>query len=139
MQKNILWIAGIIFLLATMAFGKKTGQQPHTLFDTRWNLKKITSPKGTADIVSGAFIRFNLEKQSAGGHGSCNSFGSTARITGNKLSLTNLFSTKMYCEGVQQTEDLFFKSLEKANRFVISGQTLFLYQDETLLLEFTAG
>ena len=47
-----------------------------------------------------------------------------------------IFSTKMYCEGVQQREDAFFKQLGKVNRFVIKDKALLLYMDKEVLLEF---
>jgi len=37
---------------------------------------------------------------------------------------------------MQETEDAFFKQLEKVNRFEIKGKALQLYKDKELLLEF---
>ena len=82
-----------------------------------------------------AFISFNKEKQSAGGNGGCNTFGGKLVIKGNHIGITEMISTQMYCEGVQQTENDFFSSLRKANRFEIKNNSLFLYQDKLLLLE----
>jgi hypothetical protein len=44
----------------------------------------------------------------------------------------------MYCEAFQQAENSFFQLMEKANRYVINQKSLQLFQDETLLLEFSA-
>jgi hypothetical protein len=44
----------------------------------------------------------------------------------------------MYCEGVQQTENVFFSNLGKATRYEIDGNALKLYNDKELLLEFEA-
>jgi heat shock protein HslJ len=88
------------------------------------------------DVDIRAFIRFNKEKKSAGGNGGCNTFGSTLAVKGNTLNISQLFSTKMFCEGVQPVENAFFANLDMVNRFEIKGTTLFLYQDKELLLEF---
>jgi len=52
------------------------------------------------------------------------------------ISFKNIFSTKMYCEGVQQIEDAFFKQLKNINRFEMKNKVLLLYDDKVVLLEF---
>ena len=112
---------------------------PTPLYTTKWSLKKIHS-NGNEEIVNTkAFIRFDKEKGSAGGNGSCNSFGSSLTINGNNVSFKNTFSTKMYCEQVQQVENQFLGCLEKVTRYEIKDKSLFLYKDKELLLEFAAA
>ena len=108
------------------------------LYNTKWSLKKIYTGQAIQLVETKAFIRFDKEKGSAGGNGSCNSFGSNTTINGNEVSFKNIFSTKMYCEEVQQIENKYFKQLENANRFEIKDKTLFLYHDKDPLLEFSA-
>ena len=88
------------------------------------------------EITTKAFIKFNKETKCAGGNGSCNTFGSNFTISDNTISFKNIFSTKMYCEGVQKTEDSFFNQLEKVNRFEVKDKTLVLYQGDDILLVF---
>ena len=106
------------------------------LFDTKWSLKKIYDSSKVEDVNTKAFLHFDKEKGSAGGNGSCNSFGSTTSVNGNEVSFKNIFSTKMYCEQVQQIENKYFGKLGKANRFEIKDKSLILYQDKEKLLEF---
>ena len=114
-------------------------QSSTALYNTKWSLKKIHD-NGNEEIVNTkAFIRFDKEKGSAGGNGSCNNFGSSPTITGNDVSFKNIFSTKMYCEQVQQIENKFLGSLGKVTRYEIKDKTLFLYGDKDLLLEFGAA
>lgn len=108
------------------------------LYNTKWLLKKIHDSGNNEIVNTKAFIRFDKEKGSAGGNGSCNSFGSSAIINGNDVSFKNIFSTKMYCEQVQQIENKFLGSLGKVTRFEIKGKSLFLYNDKDQLLEFAA-
>jgi len=102
----------------------------------KWRLIKIHMPSGSQPetiTVTGAkaFIRFDQVKGSAGGNGSCNSFGSTMKLKGNEISFTNIFSTKMYCDEVQSIENAFLGQLQK-----ITGNNLFLRDGDRVLLEF---
>jgi len=131
--------AAILILGGSCNSAKETMQSNPSLYNIKWSLKKIyDGGKGEA-VNTKAFIRFDKEKGSAGGNGSCNSFGSTATINGNEVSFKNIFPTKMYCEQVQQIENKFLGSLEKVTRYEIKDKSLFLYSDKHLLLEFAAA
>ncbi|MDZ4792748.1 MAG: META domain-containing protein [Bacteroidota bacterium] len=133
--------AGTFILFSAFVMKKRADEQSHqqasSLYQHKWALKKIVGSAGEEAVLTKAFIEFNAEKKSAGGNGSCNQFGSSFILTDNSISFSNIFSTKMYCDGVQQTEDSFFKQLEKVNRFEVKDKTLFLYVDKDKLLEFT--
>jgi heat shock protein HslJ len=130
---------GILITTLSCTSAKETMKTTTPLFDTKWFLKKIYSEGKEEPVNTKAFIRFDKEKGSAGGNGSCNSFGSTATVNGDQISLKNIFSTKMYCEEVQQIENKFLGSLEKTSRFEIKGKSLFLYNNKELILEFTVA
>jgi heat shock protein HslJ len=134
-MKLITFINAGAFILLS-AFIMKKENLTTSLYDKNWSLKKIHSETGAEEVNTKAFIKFNQEKKSAGGNGSCNSFGSSFTISNNTISFKNIFSTKMYCEGVQQTENSFFKQLEKVNRFEVNEKRLLLYQGDKILLEF---
>lgn len=82
-----------------------------SLYETKWLLKKIYTDAGIQEVQTKAFIKFDEVKKSAGGNGSCNNFGSSTTISGNDVTFKNIFSTKMYCQDVQKTEDTFLKQL----------------------------
>ena len=128
--------AGGFILLSAFLMKENVSKQPAPLYDTKWLLKKIHTDADVEEVQTKAFIKFNREKKSAGGNGSCNTFGSSFSITDNTINFNNIFSTKMFCEGVQQTEDAFLKQLEKVNRFEVKDKGLVLYQGEKVLLEF---
>jgi heat shock protein HslJ len=134
-MKLITFISAGAFILSS-AFIMKKENITTSLYDTNWSLKKIHTETGAEEVNTKAFIKLNEEKKRAGGNGSCNTFGSSFSITNKVISFKNIFSTKMYCEGVQQIEDAFFKQLEKVNRFEIKNKTLTLYLDKEMLLEF---
>jgi heat shock protein HslJ len=130
--------AGAFIFFSAFVMKKEAARQTSALYDTKWTLKKIHSADSNELITGNAFIKFNQSSKSAGGNGGCNSFGSSLTVADNTIRLKDIFSTKMYCEGVQQTEDAFFKQLEKVNRFLINGKALLLYKDKEVLLEFAS-
>ncbi len=129
--------AGAFVVLSACIMNKETANQQDKLYETKWSLKKIETATGTSDVSTKAFIKFNKEKNSAGGNGSCNSFGSTLSVQKNQISLSGIFSTKMYCEEVQKIENEFLSALGKINRYEISNNKLILFHDKNKLLEFS--
>ena len=128
--------AGIFIVVAAFAMKKENPYQVNTFYNTKWSLKKIYTESGIQEVNTKAFIKFNREKKSAGGNGSCNTFGSNITVSNNEISFKNIFSTKMYCEGVQQTEDAFLNQLMNVNRIEVKNKSLVLYQGDKILLEF---
>ena len=135
-MKLVTFISAGAFIFFSAFIMKKKNHIQQSLYDTKWSLKKIHSETGVEEVATKAFIKFNQAKNSAGGNGSCNSFGSTAVVSGSTISIKDIFSTKMYCEGVQPTEDAFFKQLAKVNRFEVKGKKLTLFHDKEVLVEF---
>src|SRR6187401_1969933 len=136
-MKQLFFIcATLVIVISSCKSSKEIMRSSIPLYNTKWSLKKIHD-NGNEEIVNTkAFIRFDKEKGSAGGNGSCNSFGSSSTINGNEISFKNVFSTKMYCEQVQQIENKLLGSLEKVTRYEVKDKSLFLYRDKELLLEF---
>ena len=137
-MKWIFTCIGVVLLTSSCKTFKESMKTATPLYNTRWSLKKIHENGKEEIVTTKAFIRFDKEKNSAGGNGSCNSFGSTATINGNEINFKNIFSTKMFCEQVQQIENKYFTQLGTANKFEIKESSLFLYHDKQLLLEFKA-
>ena len=138
-MKLLFTCIATVLITVSCKTAKETMIAPAPLYDTKWSLKKIYDNGKEEAVSTKAFIRFDKEKGSAGGNGSCNSFGSTAAVNKNEVSFKNIFSTKMYCEQVQQIENKYLRQLENANRFEIIDKALILYRDKVKLLEFTAA
>jgi heat shock protein HslJ len=137
-MRVVTFISAGVLIFTSAFIMKKTKSPSQSLYENKWALKKIHSEAGIENVTANAFIQFNEEKKSGGGKSSCNSFGSSITVNGNMISFKNIFSTKMYCENVQQTENALFKQLGFANHFEIKGKILLLLHDKELLLEFEA-
>ena len=129
---------GIVIITASCKTSKETMKAATSLYNTKWSLKKIYDNGKEEAVNTKAFLRFDKEKGSAGGNGSCNSFGSTASINEDEVRFKNIFSTKMYCAQVQQIENKYFNQLGNANKYEIKDRLLILYKDKEKLLEFEA-
>jgi heat shock protein HslJ len=62
--------------------------------------------------------------------------GGVFSVKDTRITFSDMISTKMYCEGVQDTEDSFFKQLGKVNRFKLKDKNLVFYHGDDILLEF---
>lgn len=125
----------ILFCSSFIPDKKNTGTDP--LYNVKWTLVKLLDNTGKETTVNpGSFIRFNAAKKSAGGNGGCNAFGSTLAVNGHTIHITEMISTKMFCDGIQNAEDAYFKALGRVDRYELKGKELFLYQGEKLVMEF---
>lgn len=130
--------AGLFVLASAFTIKQASPSQDSPLYQTKWILKKMTTASGMEAVVVPVSLRMHQEKKSAGGNGGCNTYGSTLSVNGSRISFSEIFSTKMFCEGAQATEDRYFALLGKVNHFVVRGNQLLLYDNQTLLLQFEA-
>jgi heat shock protein HslJ len=84
------------------------------------------------------FLVFDAAKSSAGGNTGCNVFGGNYESKGKTIRNFDTVSTMRACiEDERMTfEREFMDALQKANRFEIKGEKLFLYRSEKLLITF---
>ena len=128
-MKKLLMALFVVFMLQACTKDLKTVTQT----DTKWELKEWTgktlptTAKATLNITDGNKI---------GGKSFCNSYGGSAVINGNAIQFSKIFGTKMYCEAVAKAENNYYADLEKVTAGKISGNKLYLYQNEALLMVF---
>jgi len=105
------------------------------LEDKKWMLEAIDGV-AVPKIARTAFVVFDKEKQSAGGDSSCNLFGGSYTVAGDKLKITDVVSTMRACieDDRMKIEREFLDALQKTNRYEIVREKLMLYQNKRLLL-----
>lgn len=110
------------------------------LIGPRWMLKKINDdmqpyqPDGQV-----LWLQLLLGGTQFSAYGGCNNGGGKYTVEKNTIRLTEMVSTKMYCEPNMKLENAFFNKLQQANRFELKGNILSLFFDKTFLLEFEAS
>lgn len=135
------------------AYDSVDGELPEPIDDNSINLedrKWVLDPElsGIPTNNSAApFINFNkdmktgvrgITRGSAGGNTGCNVFGGSYTVTGGKIGISEIISTMRACieDERMNTERKFLDGLQKANRFEIRGEELYLYEDSRRLLKF---
>lgn len=111
---------------------------------------ELESKKWIADEIGGKpirvkgttpFIAFDSAKSSAGGNTGCNVFGGSYDVSGSTVRIFDTISTMRACieDDRMAVERLFLDALQNANRFEISGNKLFLYRGNKLLIKFNGA
>lgn len=125
---SIFAAAVLVSCGTTSGVSSKVGKAQPSISNTKWTL---------ADNVKGKTPTLNIEGVKVNGNAGCNSyFGSvsTDASTG-KFTASQVGSTRMACDNMS-VEKNFLDMIQKANKYVVSGSTLELYQDNLLLLKF---
>lgn len=103
-----------------------------------WELTYITGPRIAFDGLfpnKKPVIRFDTEKMEVGGNNSCNSFGGSFSLDGQKISFGNLHSTLMACPG--NGEGTFMKALKEVNTYALEGnEVLVLLRNDLPFMKF---
>jgi heat shock protein HslJ len=106
----------------------KVGKAQPSLTNTKWTL---------ADNVKGKIPTLTIEGEKINGNAGCNNYFGTIKLdaaTGN-FTAGQIGSTRMMCDNMS-VEQNFMDMIGKANKYVVSGNTLELYKDSLLLLKF---
>lgn len=128
-MKNIILCAVILTLFSSCL----EKLDPNKLINTKWVLKDLKGSTLPAD--SKATLNFG-EGLKVGGKSFCNSYGGSVEIKDDKISLKNLFGTKMFCEDTDMAERAYLNALNKVNNAKIVNNKLQLLEDNAVLLIF---
>lgn len=106
----------------------KVGKAQPSLAGTKWAL---------ADNVKGKIPTLNIDGEKINGNAGCNNYFGTAKVdpSNGNFSAGQMGSTRMACENMS-VEKNFMDMMGKANKYVLTGNVLELYQDNLLLLKF---
>lgn len=106
------------------------GETLETLAGTSWRLTQLdgepVAPTVTATLV--------ISADSIGGNGGCNTYGGDIAETPTGIDITEVFSTLMACDGLEQ-EQAFLAALEAADSFTVVAGNLQLLENGTVLAE----
>ncbi|HNU15293.1 MAG TPA: hypothetical protein PKI55_12620, partial [Chitinophagaceae bacterium] len=63
-MKLITYMSTGLFMLLSAFIMKKDNWQHQSLYENKWSLKKIYTKRGTEEVNTKAFIKFNQQRQS---------------------------------------------------------------------------
>ncbi|MCX6065792.1 MAG: META domain-containing protein [Chloroflexi bacterium] len=130
---TLIWI--LLFGLLLAACG---GSSQPALEGTAWSLARL---HGQA-ALSGSAPTLVFKDGQASGSGSCNSFGGSYEIRGERLTFGPLAMTAMACadSGLMEQESAYMTALAAASKFRLENDQLILYDASgQALAEFVKG
>ncbi len=130
-------------IIYTNENGKKIGKTDvnvNSPLDKKWYLRKIKDADGTSLVIDDnvMFITISTFNDRLEGFGACNKFAAVMRS-----DLTTSFNvSKLYYDfancGYKKLENLFFESLQTANKFEVRNNSLILSNQWNFLMAFTS-
>lgn len=100
------------------------------LIGTSWRLTQLDSGPVARDVASTLVI----SADSIGGNGGCNTYGGKLEETPDGIDISEVFSTMMACDGLDQ-EQTFFAALEAADAFALVEGNLHLLKNGIVLAQ----
>jgi heat shock protein HslJ len=79
-------------------------------------------------------IEIYLAEERFSGNTGCNNMNGKLTVDGNRISFSDIVTTKMFCVDVDETS--FLSDLGKANNYKIEKMRLYLFEDEKEILVF---
>ena len=126
LRRILLALAALSLSLPAVADGESLA----TLVGTSWRLAQLDDEPVAPSVTSTLMI----SADSIGGNGGCNTYGGNIADTPTGIDITEVFSTLMACDGLNQ-EQAFLAALEAADSFAVVAGNLQLLENGTLLAE----
>jgi heat shock protein HslJ len=125
-------LVALLPLLACGGPAAPTGGLP----DGTWVLVDGRSPEGPVPLVETHPVTLTIEDREISGTAACNSYGGTAVIDGQQLTLREVSQTEMACEGpdVMASEAAYLQALLRVREYVRDGERLELSGEEARLV-----
>jgi heat shock protein HslJ len=121
---KILFVLTLVLTLALTACGA-SAKAPE-LNGTAWNLLAINGQP----VVENSNSTLVFEAESAGGNGSCNSFGGEYQSKGGNLTFGPMMSTMMYCEEVMDQESAYLAALAESATYEVRDGNLIIFNEK---------
>jgi heat shock protein HslJ len=134
MKASIAWLVVVGSLLVTFvpaAIAQSDGG--NSLVGRPWQLVSYGAPGAETPVIadSSATLEFRADNQVVGS-GSCNEYGGSYTIEGDRINFSNIVSTIMACENpdVMQQEQIYFEALRSAGHFERANDQLTIWYDD---------
>lgn len=137
-MRHLFFIAFIMIITSGCAGLRSNPMDTSQLFieENQWEMISFQgkSIEEAGFVQTKPFIVINKEKGAIGGNSGCNSYGGNVKMIEKSLEIGAIMSTKMYCDGVPESE--FFRLLEGKLSYSIEGNNLKLSKAGEVIMEF---
>jgi heat shock protein HslJ len=93
---------------------------------TKWELTTLMQ-LSSLNFKGKPTVEFTADGKVAG-FGGCNNFGGSYKVSGSKLTVSDIFSTDMACDNMN-VESIFLDALKKNDKYEITDSKLYLYSN----------
>ena len=106
------------------------GSPTDALEHYEWDLVELQGiqPDQLTSMHTRPYVRFSGQQIS--GHTGCNAMAGEIKLEGERMRLSQVASTRMYCEPVAQIEQSFLQMLENANYSSLEGERWSWYDED---------
>lgn len=121
---------------AGTASGSQATDTDNSLLNKRWVLRELP---GTAlpQLERDIFLTFRIGSTRVDGFSGCNSFSGKYEVDGRKLKISQVMSTKMWCDN-GPVEQKVMALMDTVNHYSVNGDELKLFRDNEMLGRFEA-
>ena len=123
---TIIILAGVFYLSSCSSSGNSYIGKEYEL-NKIWVLQNLHGK--TADMTTWPnglpWMELKVNSTTMNGSTGCNTMGGSVYATSDKIYFGNIISTRMYCEGVDETG--FLDALQSSRTWTIENDRLFLY------------
>lgn len=91
-----------------------------------WHLSAFTGDSGDQQLPESVKANIKFENGTVRGNGGCNSISGTYTLNGMSLSVSNILSTKKFCQDASTWETMFLNKLQKSQAFRIENEMLII-------------
>lgn len=128
-MKNLL-ICGVILCLFSACLEKN---DPKKLTNTKWELTELPGltlpPSAKATLIFGDSLKVS-------GKSFCNSYGGKIEAKEQKISLKDIFSTRMFCQETDAAERAYMQAINQVTGAKITDHELQLLNGDKKILVF---
>ena len=144
MMKSTLTTVITLLISSIVGLSACTSKVPSTaLENTTWVLESYGKQTELSPILEGTKITaaFNIDEGKVNGSAGCNNYFSGYIVNGNKLSISDVGTTMMFCDetdGIMDQEKQYITLLQEAKSFQIKNNQLWIFSSGDQVLVFNA-
>jgi len=134
-MKNAIFLSIIFFSTLTVSCSSGNDSTDLRIHDI-WVLESIegVTYSRTEGQQQHPTLEIYLAEERFSGNTGCNNMNGSVNVRGEKISFSDIVTTKMFCADVDETS--FLTALGKANNYKIEKMRLYLFDDKKELLVF---
>lgn len=129
-MKHLIYCGMLILLLSSC----KEKLDPASFTNTKWELTEL--PGLNLPSTAKATLNF-ADSLKISGKSFCNNYGGQGEIADHKITVKNVFSTKMFCQETDAAERAYLHALNQVNSARIADNKLYLLNGDKTLMVFS--